>query len=111
MWTKPSPPPGPRACSTFDGALPDGVGLVPLPGHTSGHAGVLVEGGKRRLLVGGDAFNHPLQLAEPDVPSIADADRAQAAATRHALLRRAREDELTVLGAHLPGARWSAPAT
>lgn len=88
------------------GGLVGGVRLVPLPGHTPGHSGVLIEGAQRRLLFGGDAFNHPLQIADPGVPSGADADRAQAAATRAEVIALARGGSLTVLGAHLPGAFW-----
>jgi glyoxylase-like metal-dependent hydrolase (beta-lactamase superfamily II) len=88
------------------GELADGLALVPLPGHTPGHSGVLIEGAQRRLLFGGDAFNHPLQIADPGVPSLADKDRAQAVATRRAVIERSRAESLTVLGAHLPGAFW-----
>jgi glyoxylase-like metal-dependent hydrolase (beta-lactamase superfamily II) len=84
----------------------DGTRLLALPGHTPGHAGVLIEGERRRLLFGGDAFNHPLQIADPDVPSVADRDRAQAVATRREVIALARAESLTVLGAHLPGAFW-----
>ncbi|MBE2320639.1 MBL fold metallo-hydrolase [Solirubrobacter sp. CPCC 204708] len=88
------------------GDLVDGLALLPLPGHTPGHSGVLIEGEERRLLFGGDAFNHPLQIDDPGVPSLADADREQAVATRHEVLALARGQALTVLGAHLPGALW-----
>ena len=37
-----------------DGAPPGAMRLVPLPGHTSGHTGVLVEGDTGLLLLGGD---------------------------------------------------------
>jgi glyoxylase-like metal-dependent hydrolase (beta-lactamase superfamily II) len=91
-----------------DGDLVDGLRLLPLPGHTPGHSGVLIEGAQRRLLFGGDAFNHPLQIADPGVPSLADKDRAQAVATRKEMIALARAESLTVLGAHLPGALWPA---
>lgn len=87
-----------------DGSLVDGLQLLPLPGHTPGHSGVLIEGEQRQVLFGGDAFNHPLQIDDPGVPSLADRDRAQAVATREDVLVRA--ESLTVLGAHLPGAFW-----
>jgi glyoxylase-like metal-dependent hydrolase (beta-lactamase superfamily II) len=88
------------------GSLVDGVRMIALPGHTPGHCGVLIEGAEQRLLFGGDAFNHPLQIADPDVPSGADADRAQAVVTRREVIALARRESLHVLGAHLPGARW-----
>jgi glyoxylase-like metal-dependent hydrolase (beta-lactamase superfamily II) len=89
-----------------DGSLDDGMRLLALPGHTPGHSGVLIEGARRRLLFAGDAFNHPLQIADPGVPSLADGDRAQAVATRREVIALARAESLTVLGAHLPGALW-----
>jgi len=67
---------------------------------------VLIEGARQRLLFGGDAFNHPLQIADPGVPSLADGDRAQAVSTRREVIALARAESLTVLGAHLPGALW-----
>jgi glyoxylase-like metal-dependent hydrolase (beta-lactamase superfamily II) len=90
------------------GRLPGGLRAVPLRGHTPGHQGVLVEGAAGRALIAGDAFNHPLQLTEPEIPSLADRDRPRAADTRREVLRRARDEGLTVVGSHLPGARWSA---
>jgi glyoxylase-like metal-dependent hydrolase (beta-lactamase superfamily II) len=88
------------------GRMEDGMRMLALPGHTPGHSGVLIEGEQRRLLFGGDAFNHPLQIADPGVPSLADGDRAQAVATRREVIALERAESLTVLGAHLPGALW-----
>jgi glyoxylase-like metal-dependent hydrolase (beta-lactamase superfamily II) len=88
------------------GALVDGLRMLAMPGHTPGHSGVLIEGSRRRVLFGGDAFNHPLQIADPSVPSLADRDRELAVATRRKLIALARAESLTVLGAHLPGAFW-----
>jgi glyoxylase-like metal-dependent hydrolase (beta-lactamase superfamily II) len=90
----------------LDGDLVDGLRLLPLPGHTPGHSGVLIEGTRRRLLFAGDAFNHPLQITDPDVPSLADGDRAEAVVTRQEVISLALAQSLTVLGAHLPGAFW-----
>lgn len=89
-----------------DGGLIDGLQALPLPGHTPGHSGVLIEGTRGRLLFAGDAFNHPLQIADPGVPSLADGDRAEAMATRQHVIALARAKSLTVLGSHLPGAFW-----
>jgi glyoxylase-like metal-dependent hydrolase (beta-lactamase superfamily II) len=94
------------------GPVAEGVELVPLPGHTPGHCAVVVAGASGRAVLCGDAFNHPEQVAQPDLPSFADADRPQAAATRRGVLARAAAGEWPLLGsAHLPGAWWSATAT
>jgi glyoxylase-like metal-dependent hydrolase (beta-lactamase superfamily II) len=38
------------------------IGLVPLPGHTRGHTGVIVRAGDRWLVHAGDAYFHPRTL-------------------------------------------------
>lgn len=90
------------------GPIAPGVDLVPLPGHTPGHSGVVVAGPLGTVALVGDAFNHPLQVGEPDVPSIADSDQAQASATRREIITRALDGGWPLLAsAHLPGAFWS----
>ena len=90
------------------GALTDTIEMVPLPGHTPGHVGLVVTGPDARVVLVGDAFNHPHQVTEPQLPSIADFDRDQATATRHAILQRATSGEWPLLGsAHFPGAWWT----
>jgi glyoxylase-like metal-dependent hydrolase (beta-lactamase superfamily II) len=42
--------------------LPPEVLLVPLPGHTLGHAGVAIRSGGRWLLQAGDAYFHHLEM-------------------------------------------------
>lgn len=50
-----------EAVRLLDG-LPPEILLVPLAGHTAGHAGVAVHNGTRWLLNAGDAFMHPSEL-------------------------------------------------
>jgi glyoxylase-like metal-dependent hydrolase (beta-lactamase superfamily II) len=89
------------------GELADGIEVVGLPGHTAGHCGLVVSGLEARAVLVGDAFNHPQQVAQPELPSIADADRRRATGTRREILERARSGEWPLLaGAHLPGAWW-----
>ena len=90
------------------GALTDAIEMVPLPGHTPGHVGLVITGPDARVVLVGDAFNHPHQVTEPQLPSIADFDRDQATATRHEILRRAASGDWPLLGsAHFPGAWWT----
>ncbi len=90
------------------GRLTDVIEMVPLPGHTPGHVGLVITGPDARVALVGDAFNHPHQVTEPELPSIADSDRDRATATRHEILRRATSGEWTLLGsAHFPGAWWT----
>jgi glyoxylase-like metal-dependent hydrolase (beta-lactamase superfamily II) len=70
----------------------DGVELAPgvkaehLPGHTPGHQVVRVSSEERRLIITGDAFTHPMQLAHPDWANALDEDPAAAEASRRELL-------------------------
>jgi len=88
-----------------------GVLLVPLPGHTRGHAAVAVDAGDHWVLHAGDAFYHHGTLDGTRVPAvlrvmetaIAD-DRAQVHANHARLADLAREapDDLLVVCAHDP---------
>lgn len=48
----------------LDGITSD-VALIPLVGHTSGHAGVAARAGERWLLYAGDAYFHHGEMTEP----------------------------------------------
>jgi glyoxylase-like metal-dependent hydrolase (beta-lactamase superfamily II) len=65
-----------------------GVGLEAhlAPGHTPGHQVVRIHSGNRHAIISADAFNHPLQVENPDWPSGSDDVPARAAMTRRALL-------------------------
>ncbi len=82
--------------------LAPGVAFLPLPGHTPGHAGVLIEDGPERLLIWGDILHSRiLQMPHPDWTVIWDADPAEAVATRRRILDRAAGEGLDVAGMHL----------
>ncbi|MFW5418173.1 MBL fold metallo-hydrolase [Nocardiopsis sp. CNT-189] len=96
----------------LDGLPPD-VLLVPLPGHTAGHAGVAVRDGGRWLLHAGDAYYYHREL-DPDAPHghplmdlvqlDSQVDEAARSATQEALraLRREHGDRVDVVCAHDP---------
>lgn len=72
--------------------IDDDVLLVPLPGHTPGHAGVAVRTGDDWLLHCGDAFYHRAAVLGGSIPMgvragqfITAADKSDARATRHRL--------------------------
>lgn len=79
-----------------------GVDLVPTPGHTPGHQCVAVDLGDETLLVAGDAFVHPAQLADPHLGYRYDADLATAAETRRRLLHQAARRRTVLAPAHFP---------
>jgi glyoxylase-like metal-dependent hydrolase (beta-lactamase superfamily II) len=97
--------------------------LVPLPGHSAGHAGVAVRGGGGKwLLHAGDAYSLHSELTETPplthpffepVQQGAQTDAAARVATRERLrtLHRDHADEVTVFSAHDPWefARLTAP--
>lgn len=88
--------------------------LVPLPGHSAGHAGVAVRDGDGRwLLHAGDAYmyhgelEHIPPLSHPVLDPVQQGSQTDIAArvvTRDRLrgLRRDRADEITVFSAHDP---------
>jgi glyoxylase-like metal-dependent hydrolase (beta-lactamase superfamily II) len=86
-----------------DAEIVPGVALLATPGHTPGHASVLLSSGGQQLLVGGDALTNPIvSFAKPDWPWGPDADQTQAAATRKRTLDLLATDKIQLLGYHLP---------
>lgn len=79
-----------------------GVLVFPAPGHTPGHAAVLVSSGRQQLLYIGDAVLLPAQVQNPEWVSTFDLDAAETVRTRKQLLERAVADRCLVAGFHLP---------
>jgi glyoxylase-like metal-dependent hydrolase (beta-lactamase superfamily II) len=85
-----------------DGEVVKGITALALPGHTPGHTGFLVGSGKDSLLIWGDIVHAPaLQFTHPEWAIAFDVDKAQAVATRKAILDRAAADRLLIAGMHL----------
>jgi len=82
----------------------DGLSLIPLPGHTYGHSGYLLEGGPQPLLFWGDALHlAELQSADPDLGLVYDLDAAMAVRSRRNILERAASEGWLVAGSHVEG--------
>jgi glyoxylase-like metal-dependent hydrolase (beta-lactamase superfamily II) len=80
-----------------------GVTPVPLPGHTPGHTGFLLESKGMKLLIWGDILhNYASQLADPGIAIEFDTDTKAAVATRRAILKRVAKEKLMIAGMHLP---------
>ncbi|WP_030543549.1 MBL fold metallo-hydrolase [Streptomyces albus] len=77
------------------------VHLRPTPGHTPGHQSVLVDGGRRRIVVTGDVLVHAVQLAAPAVAYAFEQDPATARASRERLLSEAHARGSLLATAHL----------
>jgi len=81
-----------------------GVTMIPLPGHTPGHAGILVEDGGEQLLIWGDTIHaEAFQLAQPDWGVAFDTDIDRARDSRKAIFDRVATDGIRVAGPHLAG--------
>ncbi|WP_087721885.1 MBL fold metallo-hydrolase [Pandoraea sp. PE-S2T-3] len=88
---------------TFDtGDVLPGISAMPLPGHTDGHTGYLIESGNQGVLVWGDIVHFPhIQIQRPDVTIAFDQDATMAADTRSRLLDRVSAEGLMIAGMHL----------
>lgn len=81
------------------GEIAPGIAAVPLPGHTPGHTGYLIDD---TLLVWGDIAHVPdVQTPHPEVCTRFDVNPAQAEATRRHVLDMAASERLAVTGMHL----------
>lgn len=79
-----------------------GVQTVALPGHTPGHAGLLLESDGERLLDVVDVLHFLFQFQHPDWHPRVDTDPEQAARTRREILGYAAGENLLTLTYHLP---------
>ena len=84
-------------------SLAPGVDVYALPGHTPGHAGVVVSSGVERAFILGDAIHCPSQVTETEWSSVGDVDPELARAGREAALREAEASRSLIRGCHFPG--------
>ncbi|MEM8872800.1 MAG: MBL fold metallo-hydrolase [Planctomycetota bacterium] len=82
--------------------LAPGVRVLPLPGHTPGHCGLILSSGDEKLLYVTDLLHFPaVQMAHPTWKVSFDAFPDEAVATRKSILEKAYEDEYRIAGSHL----------
>jgi glyoxylase-like metal-dependent hydrolase (beta-lactamase superfamily II) len=80
-----------------------GLTLVATPGHTPGHASVLVRSGSESLMIGGDALSQSIvSFEKPDWRWGPDLDPDLAIQSRKKLLDHLATDKIALLGYHLP---------
>jgi glyoxylase-like metal-dependent hydrolase (beta-lactamase superfamily II) len=79
------------------------VRLEEAPGHAPGHLVVRIVHGDDNALFASDIFHHPLQILDPRICTLGDADPDVALATRKAAVARCREQRTIVIGAHFSG--------
>ena len=79
-----------------------GVTSMPLPGHTPGHTGYLLDSRGDRLLIWGDIVHvQELQVRRPETCMAVDVSREACIETRKHILNQVAESGLTVAGMHL----------
>ncbi|MEO0831485.1 MAG: MBL fold metallo-hydrolase, partial [Pseudomonadota bacterium] len=85
-----------------EASIAPGITAMPLPGHTPGHMGFMLESGGEQLLIWGDILHVPaVQFARPDVTLAFDADPDTARASRTKVLDMVATDKLMVAGMHM----------
>jgi glyoxylase-like metal-dependent hydrolase (beta-lactamase superfamily II) len=85
--------------------LGPGLRLVPLPGHTSGQMGLVVDYGRHRAIFCGDAMHSPLQILQPGLSTSSCVDPNTASDTRKTILAEAADSGRLVVPAHFRGSR------
>ena len=81
-----------------------GIAAIATPGHTPGHMRFEVRQGNTAALILGDAIgNHHVAFARPHWESGSDQDPEGAVQTRKMLFDRLTQEDLALVGFHLPG--------
>ena len=79
------------------------VRIEEAPGHAPGHLVVRIWNGDDNALFASDIFHHPLQILDPRICTLGDADTNLALATRMTTVARCRKEGTIVIGAHFAG--------
>jgi glyoxylase-like metal-dependent hydrolase (beta-lactamase superfamily II) len=80
-----------------------GVNVIGTPGHTPGHAGIILSSGGERAFILGDAISCPVQLEKPEWSGMGDMDKDLARRTQEAVAREAESTGALLTAAHFPG--------
>jgi glyoxylase-like metal-dependent hydrolase (beta-lactamase superfamily II) len=83
-----------------DAVITPGVRLLPSPGHTPGHACVLIESEGESAIITGDMMHSIFQIAHPDWSSVLDTDPDIARRTRQRFLSEWADKGTLMLGSH-----------
>jgi glyoxylase-like metal-dependent hydrolase (beta-lactamase superfamily II) len=71
-----------------------------VPGHTAGHSAVVIAGGGETVVIAGDSWHSPAQIAVPEWCHRADREPAMARQSRKALAQWARDRRAVVAAGH-----------
>jgi glyoxylase-like metal-dependent hydrolase (beta-lactamase superfamily II) len=86
-----------------EASLARGVEVYAMPGHTPGHAGVVISSGTARAFVLGDGVSCPVQLTETEWSGLGDVDGKLARASQEAMAREVEGTGALVGASHFPG--------
>jgi glyoxylase-like metal-dependent hydrolase (beta-lactamase superfamily II) len=93
---------GPHMTTVQDGELlAPGVNVMLTPGHTPGHASLVISSDTQRALVLGDTVHCPLEISNPELALLSDVDPITARATRERIYREL-DDGTVAVGGHFP---------
>ena len=85
-----------------DATVAGGIMLVPLPGHTPGHTGLMIEQGGSSLFYGSDVFvAQGIQLADATICTAFDIDQDQAISTRMKTMDMLATERMLMSSAHM----------
>jgi len=88
-----------------DDGLPiaPGVSVIACPGHTPGHAGIVLSSGTERAFILGDAISCPVQLSETEWSGLGDMDPKLARQSQEVVAREAEATGALLTAGHFPG--------
>lgn len=91
-----------RLRTLVEGEVVPGVSAAPLPGHTDGHTGYLINSEHESVFFWGDTVHFPaVQITRPDASVTLDNDPVRAADTRSQVLETVSAEHVLVAGPHL----------
>lgn len=86
----------------MDAVIAPEVRFTPTPGHSPGHASIVIDSAGERAVICGDVMHHPCQLARPGWSSGFDDDGDAASVTRRAFLAELADTRTMLIGTHFP---------
>lgn len=84
-------------------SLAPGVDVYAMPGHTPGHAGIVLSSGDARAFILGDGISCPVQLEQPEWSGVGDIDPQLARRNQEALAKEIEGTGTLVGASHFPG--------
>lgn len=84
-------------------SIAPGVSVIACPGHTPGHAGIVLSSGTERAFILGDAISCPVQLTETEWSGLGDMDPKLARKSQEVVAREAEATGALLTAAHFPG--------